>query len=177
MQGKMSIFSRGFIINLPMHPKIYVLAFLLAAIAMLHPACGPAGGPEKAAGETGGAPLQARMPGEGRPFQIPADTAAAYLAAWQSVAASIQTQVPASEGQYLVKGFHLPRFELDSLLAELGDSADVWVALAIGYDEKARKNTTKVVLAGKTGPASPDWLYYDFSDPCPDFCADSPFDK
>lgn len=114
-------------------------------------------------------------------FQLEPACAQQDFQNWSSMSASMKTKLPPAEQPYLVLGFHIPRFELDSMLAELGPGADVWAGLAIRYDEDLKKNITTVVFAGK--PAQPaaaagtNWAYYDFSRPCPDFCEGSPFQQ
>ena len=111
-------------------------------------------------------------------FQLDPACAQQDMTNWANARTSMLTKLPANEQPYLVLGFHIPRYELDSMLTELGDGVDVWAALAIKYDSIQKKNVTTVIFAAKpeaTAAAGQEWSYYDFSQPCPDLCNGSPF--
>ncbi len=114
-------------------------------------------------------------------FQLDPACAQQDFQNWSGMSASMQSKLPPAEQPYLVLGFHIPRYELDSMLTEMGPGADVWAGLAIRYDEQLKKNITTVIFAGKPvqpgGLTSEEWTYYDFSRPCPDFCQGSPFQQ
>jgi len=114
-----------------------------------------------------GAPLPA--------FQVSADSAQTWMTRWAAersdMIQALANSPVASDTSFLVYGFHVPRLELDSMLAYLGPDPNVWAMLAIKYDSASQTFVPELVFAAEpAGGKKEPWSYYDFTTPCPTYC-------
>ena len=114
-------------------------------------------------------------------FQIPADTAQAWMKQWinerKDIVQVLNSAGKSADTTYLVYGFHLPRLELDSMLRYLGPDPNVWAMLAIKYDTKTRAFVPELVFAAEPNATEADWSYYDFTAPCPNACPEDDLER
>lgn len=108
-------------------------------------------------------------------LQIDSTCAVEAMANWQCEIEYIDEkyQLDALDSKFLVKAFHIPRGELDSMLTILGDDMDVWATMAIAYNNVDKAFETRIVFAGQSAEGG-QWQFFDFTVPCPNVCGNAP---
>ncbi len=113
-------------------------------------------------------------------FQIPADTAQAWMVRWgvqrNDMVEVLSNSDIAQDTTFLVNGFQIPRLELDSMLKYLGPDPKVWAMLAIKYNAATQTFVPELVFAAEPA-AGGSWSYYDFTTPCPNACPDDHLER
>lgn len=75
----------------------------------------------------------------------------------------------ASDSMYVVKGFHVPFDDINSLVHNIGDKSQLFAMLAVETDEKGNPRFALIFQAPDTSKQK-TIQYYDFTKPCPNNC-------
>jgi hypothetical protein len=99
--------------------------------------------------------------------EIPASQALPAIGAWQVARSAMipvlsQNSTTQPDAKYIAKGFKIPMADIQGILASIGDTSKLFAMLAI--------QDTSVTIIFQMPDKSGVTKYYDFTQPCPNYC-------
>jgi hypothetical protein len=113
---------------------------------------------------------------------IPDSLAKAEMARWLGKRSAIQSSIQRcgtpGDTLFVVRGFHIPRNEMQAILDSLGKMPNrgantvLWGMLAIKTDPKTGQLESNFIFQA-TDTATKNSIYFDFTRPCPTYCPET----